>query len=124
MKVFLGVGVLILIVVGLSVWGMNEDTSTGFDVTRTTYFYGEECPHCQRVAEFLAANNIAEKVAFEKLEVWHNMQNARQMNEAVKICQLSPQDVGVPMIFENGTCHVGEPDVMKFFKTKAGIQTE
>lgn len=122
MKAILGVGALLLLVGALVVWGMTEDTSTGFDPNRITYFYGEECPHCQRVAEFLEANKVSEKVSFDKLEVWHDTKNARQMNEAVKLCQLSPQDVGVPLVFAEGKCFVGEPDVTGFFKEKAGIQ--
>lgn len=122
MKALIGVGLLVLVAGGILFWGLSEDTSSGFDVTKTTYFYGEECPHCQRVSEFLTSNNVADKVVFEKREVWHDSKNARQMNDAVKLCQLSVQDVGVPMVFDNGKCIVGEPEVMSFFKEKAGIQ--
>lgn len=85
------------------------------------YYYGEECPHCKDVAEFLEKNGIAEKVNFEKKEVWHNTTNAREMDAKVRICGLDKKNVGVPFLFADGKCFIGTPDVTGFFKKAAGM---
>lgn len=85
------------------------------------YYYGEECPHCKDVMKFLEENKIAEKVNFEKKEVWHNTANAREMDSKVKICGLDKKSVGVPFLFADGKCFIGTPDVTGFFKKAAGI---
>ncbi|MBP9751381.1 MAG: hypothetical protein KBD19_00780 [Candidatus Moranbacteria bacterium] len=90
-------------------------------VSGIVYYYGEECPHCKDVMRFLDENKIAEKVDFEKKEVWHDMANAREMDAKVKICGLDKKSVGVPFLFADGKCFIGTPDVTGFFKKAAGI---
>lgn len=111
------------VIVGIVAWGMtsNKADAPVADLSGTIYYYGAECPHCKKVNEFLEANNIAEKVTFTKKEVWHDSGNAKEMTRAAAQCGLSKNDIGVPFIFDNGTCLVGEPDVRKFFSEKAGI---
>jgi thiol-disulfide isomerase/thioredoxin len=43
-------------------------------------FYGEECPHCQVMAE-LVERLEKEGFSIEKFETWHNEQNAAKMKE-------------------------------------------
>lgn len=117
--ILVAVGVAI---VGVVAWGMTSSNSNApvAEVTGTVYYYGAECPHCQRVNEFLEREKIAEKVSFAKKEVWHDRGNAKEMTKAASQCNISASDVGVPFIFDNGTCYIGEPDVKKFFSDKAG----
>ncbi len=120
--------IAILIVLGVAVagiiaWGMTSSTGTEpvAEVTGTVYYYGAECPHCKKINEFLEENKIAEKVTFAKKEVWHDSGNAKEMTKAAEQCGLDKKDIGVPFVFDNGTCLIGEPDVRKFFSDKAGI---
>lgn len=41
-------------------------------------FYGQECPHC-RVMHPIVDQLVAEGYDFEKLEVWHDENNAEKM---------------------------------------------
>ncbi len=91
------------------------------EVIGTVYYYGAECPHCKKINEFLDENSISEKVTFSKKEVWHDTSNAKEMTVAATQCGIDKKDIGVPFIFDNGTCLIGEPDVRKFFSEKAGL---
>ncbi len=119
--------IAILIILGVAVtgiiaWGMASSTSEPVaEVTGTVYYYGAECPHCKKINEFLEENKISEKVTFTKKEVWHDSGNAKEMTKAAEQCGLDKKDIGVPFVFDNGTCLIGEPDVRKFFSNKAGI---
>lgn len=98
----------------------GETTAVEAD-SDVTYYYGEECPHCKDVAAFLEENKIAEKVSFEKKEVWHNRSNATEMDEKAGICGLEKKSVGVPFLFAEGKCYVGTPEVEGYFKAAAGL---
>jgi glutaredoxin len=116
---------LVVIIGGVAWWGVESGkkaNAPAAEVSGTVYFYGAECPHCKTVNEFLEKEKIAEKVQFSKKEVWHDQGNAAEMMQAAKQCGLDPKKIGVPFIFDNGTCKIGEPDVKKFFTEKAGIK--
>ncbi len=87
----------------------------------TVYYYGAECPHCKDVSAFLDENKIAEKVKFEKKEVWHDTVNAKEMEDRAKICGLDVKNIGVPFVYADGKCHIGTPEVESFFKAAAGM---
>ena len=86
-----------------------------------TYYYGDNCPHCQNILRFMEENKIEEKVDFSKKEVSQNDANSREFLMVVKECGISPAEAGVPLVFAEGKCFLGEPEVMEFFKKKAGI---
>lgn len=114
----------IAVIGGLVFWGLQEETLPPVDPNAVVYYYGEGCPHCKAIDEFITQNNIAEKVSFEKKEVWGNSANAREMSERAKVCGIQPEGMGVPFVYAGGKCLVGEPDVRQFFAEKAGIDLE
>jgi hypothetical protein len=101
----------------------KEDTqkvSSGLP-TKTTLFYSEECPHCRNIEAFIAKNNIIEKVQFDKVDAWDE-KNSDVFLSVVVACNIPKDQAGIPLLWDNGTCYMGEPDVTSFFKQKAGIQ--
>jgi len=120
------VGTLIA-VVGFIYWGLQDGQQIEIndDPSAIVYYYGEGCPHCKVVQDFIDANNITEKVSFEKKEVWSNNANANEMKRRAKACDVKPEGMGVPFLYGgDGKCYVGEPEVTGFFKTKSGMSTE
>lgn len=111
------------VIVGVVAWGLlgSKANAPVAELSGIIYYYGAECPHCKKVNEFLETNKIAEKVSFTKKEVWHDRGNAKEMNQAASQCGLEKKDIGVPFIFDNGRCLIGEPDAIKFFSEKAGL---
>lgn len=61
-------------------------------------FYGNECPHCARMAPLVEKLRQEEKIEIEQLEVWENEQNAQKMAELDKgLCG------GVPFFYNTET---------------------
>ncbi len=115
-----------VLIIGLIVWAVMDSRAqkqaASVPDASTIYFYGEECPHCKRINEFLQSNDIASKFTFTKKEVWHSRTNSAQMKEKAEACGLDASKVGVPFIYTEGNkCFFGEPDVKKFFAEKAGV---
>jgi thiol-disulfide isomerase/thioredoxin len=44
-------------------------------------FFGTECSHCKSMEPLIARLQDEEGVAIQRLEVWHNEENARLMRE-------------------------------------------
>ena len=119
------VGVLVL-AVGFVYFGLKDgEPAVADDPAAIVYYWGDGCPHCKVVSDFIEANNIVDKVSFEKKEVWSNKANANEMGRRAKTCGIKPQGMGVPFVYGgDGKCYVGEPDVINFFKAKSGMGTE
>jgi len=121
--------ILTVVILGFTFWGFQ----TGFFIKKEVIatplpegivlFFGQDCPHCKLVDEFVAQNNIKEKVSFTELEVWNNKSNAKLLVDvAVKCKQDITKGVGVPFLYDGQNCLVGDVDIINFFRTKAGIQ--
>lgn len=81
-----------------------------------TLFYGQECPHCARVEEFLIANKIDEKVKINRVEVYHNQQNANDMAKIAQKCGIQTTQMGVPLLWDGSKCYEGEDEVKNYFQ--------
>jgi len=44
-------------------------------------FYGDECPHCVKMRELTERLEKEKGVAVQRLEVWHNDENLKKMEE-------------------------------------------
>ncbi len=61
-------------------------------------FYGTECPHCVEMHELVIKLEKEEGIKVEALEVWHNEENAKRLEELDKtFCG------GVPFFYNEKT---------------------
>ncbi|MFA5359929.1 MAG: hypothetical protein WC349_03150 [Patescibacteria group bacterium] len=81
-------------------------------------FYGDGCPHCKIVEDYIGKNNIKEKFSFIQKEVYYNKTNANELGEKAKICGLATDSIGVPFLFDGKKCYIGDQDIINFFKQK------
>lgn len=130
-KFYFGIGAVLVVVVIFVYWGIKSapqieaplaEKMNGTEESGVIYYFGKECSHCIKVTKFLEDNKISEKVMFSKKEVWHNKVNAQEMEEKVVECGLDKSEIGVPFLYANGKCHIGEIEVVDFFKKEAGIK--
>ena len=92
------------------------------NVSGIIFFYGDTCPHCKNVEDFIKANNIDKKVKYAMLEVFHDQNNAALLLQKAQICGINQNQLGVPLVWDGKKCYMGEPDVTNFFKAQAGIK--
>lgn len=113
------VGIAVAAIIGLSVWGVMSGGSGADRIvsgSEDVYYFGAECPHCADVKKFLEENGVREKVSFSEKEVWHNKQNASEMEKRAQECGLDTSNIGVPFLWMQGKCFVGYPDVVQAFR--------
>lgn len=117
----------VIVILGIIFWGMQQPDSEQIEnnslpASGITYYYGETCPHCIEVSKFLEDNKVAEKVEFDKKEVWENAGNNAEMQQRAEECGLDKASIGVPFLYASGECLIGTPAVIGFFKKEAGIE--
>jgi len=82
------------------------------------YYWGDGCPSCKVVADFLDSWEGKDKIKITKLEVWNNTKNASLMNERAKVCNIQRTKMGVPfMVTLDGTCLIGDQPIIDHFKS-------
>lgn len=72
---------------------------------KITMFYGKECPHCHVMLP-LADQIMKEEegILIQKLEVWHNDENADKMREHQEIIiEACDGELGVPAFIDEET---------------------
>lgn len=120
-----------IILIGALLWAWQSGTLAKIFAGPTEYnnvpegiilFYGEGCPHCKNVDDFISQNNIQEKVEFSNLEVWNNEGNREILRKVIQTCGIASDQVGVPLLYDGkGTCLMGDVDAINFLKNAAGI---
>lgn len=113
--------IVTLAVVFLSGCTFGKDKSSVAPVEDNSpliFFYGEECPHCKNVEKFFEENKVAEKIQFSQREVYHNEANSALLLEKAEACKIAADGVGVPFLWNNGECIVGDESIINFFRDR------
>ncbi len=101
----------------------NETTATeNQSVSQIILFYGDGCPHCAIVEEYIKENRIGDKISFVQKEVYYNQNNAKELEAKAKICGLPTDSIGVPFLWDGEKCLIGDQDIINFFKQKTNGQ--
>lgn len=88
-------------------------------------FYGAECPHCHKMMPIVDKVEKDMKIKIEKLEVWHNEENADQMRKYEVIVRKSCDgEFGVPAFIsektKKGICgEISEKELSEWIKSNS-----
>ncbi|MEI6596740.1 MAG: hypothetical protein WCL13_00820 [bacterium] len=96
--------------------------NTAEEQSQITLFYGDGCPHCKIVEDYIKQNQIAIKISFAQKEVYSNQANSMELEAKAKICGLPANSIGVPLLFDGEKCFIGDQDIINFFKQKTNGQ--
>lgn len=82
-----------------------------------TLYYGTGCPHCKIVEDWMDENGFRDKVNITMKEVWSNEKNNAELLVVAKECGIK-EDVGIPLLYADGLCYIGDVDVIDVLKEK------
>jgi len=120
--IFLVLIIIILIVAGFFLVKIKEDENLRSVENKMIYFYGEGCPHCANVEQFLKENDVASKIKFEEKEIYFDKGNANLLILiAKKKCGLEESEIGIPFLWDKGECIVGDKPIIDNFREKLEI---
>lgn len=114
-KKYLPLIILLLIVAVIGffiVLNTKKETST-----EMILFYGNTCPHCKKVNDYINANNVKAKFDFQELEVYNNQVNARLMAKKAVACGIDTnQGLSIPFFFDGKNCLIGDEKIINYFQ--------
>ena len=117
--VFIAIGVMVLL--GFGIYSSNRNAQ--IEAKSYILYYGDTCPHCKDVDEFIKANDLMTKLPIVRKEVYQNQGNAQELTGKAKECGLDTTNgVGVPLLWFEEKCYQGTPEVIGLLAEKAGIE--
>jgi glutaredoxin len=99
----------------ISIRQPNETNSDSSD-ENIILFYSFSCPHCKNVSDYISENNIKNKYSFTELEISENQKNSAKLIKKAKECGYDTKNLGVPFLWTEGTCLMGDKEIIDFFK--------
>ncbi len=82
------------------------------------YFWGDGCPHCAKVEEFMSTWDKKDKVSVTKYEVWKDKNNLSIFTDRAAKCGIGQRELAVPMLVTpEGKCLMGDQPIIDLFKS-------
>lgn len=116
--------ILILLAVAAYFFFNSQKSSQSFSDSEAQliFFWGNGCPHCENVKEYIKQNNLDSKVKIAYKEVYYNQDNQKLLETTVQKCPEidTSQGIGVPLAFDtqNSKCLYGDTPIIEWLKTK------
>lgn len=91
-------------------------------------FWGEGCPHCEVVKDYIISNNLDSKLKISQKEVYSNLQNLELLKQKASNCPeyAGQENFGVPFAYfvEENKCHVGDTPIINAMEDKLNPTSE
>lgn len=85
--------------------------------TNLTYYWGDGCPHCKIVEDFISTWDKKDTAKLDKKEVWNNAANAKELKARYTYCKVPQSEMGVPLLFTpDGKCYSGDQPIIDYLK--------
>lgn len=88
------------------------------DNNKSVLFYGNTCPHCQELDEWLKANNIETHFPLIHKEVYQDKANAGQLGTTAQSCGLNTDSIVVPFLYSQGQCFIGKDQIIEYLNQR------
>ncbi len=113
--------VTVVIIIGgvfLTSKGQDSNSSGSYPLpTELIYYWGDGCPHCKIVSDFLSSWDKKDTVEIDKKEVWNNVANAKELKARYEYCKVPQSQMGIPLLFTpEGKCYSGDTPIIDYLK--------
>jgi hypothetical protein len=85
-------------------------------------FWGDGCPHCKIVEDYISTNKVLEKIPISQKEVYYNKSNQILLQDTVKKCPEidASKGIGVPLAYSksDNKCLYGDTSIIDWLKAK------
>jgi glutaredoxin len=124
MKRYLPLLLIIVALLGYFLFNSQKSISPKFPDSEADLilFWGNGCPHCEKVKTFIKDNNIESKVKIAYKEVYYDKENQKLIEDIVQKCPEidSSRGVGVPLAFDtkDSKCLYGDTPIIDWLNAK------
>lgn len=117
--------ILILVAIGAFFFYNSQKTDTqNFPDTEADLilFWGDGCPHCENVKNYIKDNSYDSKLKISLKEVYLDKDNQKLLEDTIQKCPEidTSRGIGVPLGFDtkNVKCLYGDTPIIEWLKTK------
>ncbi len=121
-KIFMIITIAIALVGVGSYFLLPDESAKNSLPTDIVFYYGDTCPHCKKVDEYVVQNNVQEKMPFVQKEVYNDEKNSAELAKIAEKCGMAADEVGVPFLWADQQCFVGDKDIIDYFSQKIETQ--
>lgn len=108
--------VILLVSFGLYQLFYPKTAAVADDQADLILFWGDGCPHCEKVKQYITDNKIDSRIKISFKEVYYNKSNQALLSETVKKCPEinTSQGIGVPLAYDrvNSRCLLGDQPII------------
>lgn len=120
MKYFSIVIIIVALLVGYNFYQSNKSPPIPPEQADLILFWGDGCPHCKTVEEYIKKEKVESTIKISRLEVYYNKANQKLLSDKASKCPdiNTEQGIGVPFAFDNKTqqCLVGDQPIISWLK--------
>jgi len=124
MKKFLPIIIILLVIATYFFYNSKKDVVQDFPDSEAELilFWGNGCPHCEIVKNYIKDNNLESKVKVLYKEVYYDKENQKLIESTAQKCPEidSSRGIGVPLAFDNknSKCLYGDTPIIEWLKSK------
>ena len=85
--------------------------------TKPVFYYGQGCPHCAKVEEFLNQHHLKDSLIWK--EVYHHPQNTQEFNQLANQLNIPLNQLGVPFLYfpQTKTYLIGDKPIIDYLQS-------
>lgn len=99
----------------------NQSDKIAYNANEIVMFSKPDCPHCKLVKEFISENNLTSKLNITFKEAVSPV-IIQEYSQIADFCKIAPENRGVPLLFYDKQCYLGDKDSIDLLKKLGGIK--
>ena len=100
--------------------GTKQTDNVTLASSQNYLFFSTRCAHCDKVDIYFQKNNIFEQYNIEKRNINGDAGNAQEFNNICQDKGIPIDERGVPMLYFEGQCLMGDKPIINFFEEYTG----
>lgn len=117
---------IVLIIIGVIVGLfklLSRPPEFGYDSNKPTdliFYWGNGCPHCEKVKEYITQNKADQKLNISSKEVYYDKNNQQSLINDIAKCRdiADKKSIVVPVGIAGEKCFVGDQPIIDWIKTQ------
>lgn len=124
MKKILPLILILVVISSFFFYNSKKTVSQNFPDTEADLiiFWGDGCPHCEKVKNYIKDNNYDSKLKISLKEVYLDKNNQKLLEDTIQKCPEidTSRGIGVPLAFDtkNVKCLYGDTPIIEWLNTK------
>ena len=88
------------------------------NISEEILFYGDGCPHCANVENFIDNNGVLGQTSLIEKEVYNDKSNLNELSQKAGLCGINSNSLVVPFLWTGSQCILGDTPIIDYLKNQ------